>query len=192
MRRWILVVRLLNLFRWLAASVLAFFGLALLVSAVLRITIPFILVIPKNGIQDWHVFSMRIRDGRVQVRFRDWTLNQGLDRQTGMVPRHTDEEFDRTMMGFRHTLVYRNIAEPATAGGWEWYNNVRDETLSGPSWVFSLILLCYPLVEAKMLVRRARRGRRIARGQCESCGYDLRGSPRGVCSECGRPSDHSP
>ena len=43
----------------------------------------------------------------------------------------------------------------------------------GLSWVWSLT------------VDRPRRRRRARAGQCPACGYDLRGSARGVCPECG-------
>ncbi|MCC7387906.1 MAG: hypothetical protein IT431_03970 [Phycisphaerales bacterium] len=35
--------------------------------------------------------------------------------------------------------------------------------------------------------RLSRRSRRLARGQCPCCGYDLRGIEAGLCPECGRP-----
>lgn len=52
-----------------------------------------------------------------------------------------------------------------------------------PYWLIALITACYPvrLVVADPLRRRRRR----RRGLCPMCGYDLRGSPSGVCSECG-------
>jgi hypothetical protein len=34
-------------------------------------------------------------------------------------------------------------------------------------------------------LRSIRRGRRLGRGECPSCGYDLRGQPSKGCSECG-------
>jgi hypothetical protein len=47
------------------------------------------------------------------------------------------------------------------------------------------LLLLYP---ARCLVTglfRCRRRIQARRGLCPECGYDLRGSPTGVCSECG-------
>ena len=38
--------------------------------------------------------------------------------------------------------------------------------------------------------RDARRLRRVLRGRCESCDYDLTGNVSGVCPECGVPCLH--
>ena len=44
-----------------------------------------------------------------------------------------------------------------------------------------------------MLARRAAVGRRRRRlGLCRQCGYDLRGSPTGRCSECGAEAFSEP
>lgn len=40
---------------------------------------------------------------------------------------------------------------------------------------------------AKYLSRRAK-DRRLMRGCCAACGYDLRGNTSGVCPECGEPA----
>jgi hypothetical protein len=50
-----------------------------------------------------------------------------------------------------------------------------------PFWFLFLIALPIPVLQAKSLVVRTRR---LNRGQCLSCGYDLRSSPR-RCPECG-------
>jgi hypothetical protein len=51
-----------------------------------------------------------------------------------------------------------------------------------PLWITTLIFaICsYPAFVA------FRRRRRARHGCCPTCGYDLRGSPEGACSECGR------
>lgn len=49
-----------------------------------------------------------------------------------------------------------------------------------PYWLL-VILVSIPLVHDA--VRGLRRRRRLARGRCPNCGYDLRGAP-GACPEC--------
>ncbi len=55
-----------------------------------------------------------------------------------------------------------------------------------PFWMLTPILLCYPTIYWWRGPRRRRR--RWRKGLCVACGYDLRGSPTGVCSECGEPN----
>lgn len=59
-----------------------------------------------------------------------------------------------------------------------------------PYWLILVATAPYPLylVVADPLRRRRRR----RRGLCPMCGYDLRGSPSGVCSECGWGGAMSP
>jgi hypothetical protein len=40
--------------------------------------------------------------------------------------------------------------------------------------------------------RTARRRFRVSRGMCGACGYDLKGSPGGVCPECGHTGGAQP
>jgi hypothetical protein len=51
-----------------------------------------------------------------------------------------------------------------------------------PLWSVVAVGLILPVI---LLLRRMRRRRRIAKGRCPACGYDLRAS-RGRCPECGR------
>jgi hypothetical protein len=50
-----------------------------------------------------------------------------------------------------------------------------------PYWAVMVLLLALP---ARVAWRARRRGRRLGRGQCPACGYDLRATP-GRCPECG-------
>jgi hypothetical protein len=50
-----------------------------------------------------------------------------------------------------------------------------------PWWLFLMFLLALPLWTATGAIRRKRR---MGRGVCVKCGYDLRATP-GRCPECG-------
>jgi len=52
-----------------------------------------------------------------------------------------------------------------------------------PFWFLTVLLLFYPIVV--FVCGRLRRRRRIGQGRCIRCGYDLRASLCGKCSECG-------
>jgi hypothetical protein len=54
-----------------------------------------------------------------------------------------------------------------------------------PHWMLVLPLAVLPLWWLKVVHRQRRRAKRLAAGQCEACGYDLRESPE-RCPECGR------
>ena len=55
-----------------------------------------------------------------------------------------------------------------------------------PWWFLLLMLGVYPSIYFVRKARRSRRERRRReRGQCLTCGYDLRGTPSDVCPECG-------
>ena len=57
-------------------------------------------------------------------------------------------------------------------------------TLAIPMW-FVVLASALLALAPSLLTIRARR--RIARGACGGCGYDLMGNTMGVCPECGRP-----
>lgn len=58
---------------------------------------------------------------------------------------------------------------------------VRSTTMTFSLWPFVMLLGALPMVE---LAKMRRQRRRLARGQCGRCGYDLRASPD-RCPECG-------
>ncbi|HNO76525.1 MAG TPA: hypothetical protein PKN33_00570 [Phycisphaerae bacterium] len=51
-----------------------------------------------------------------------------------------------------------------------------------PLWSIAMIALAFPVYQ---FLPTTRRKRRREAGLCENCGYDLRGSVSGTCSECG-------
>lgn len=53
-----------------------------------------------------------------------------------------------------------------------------------PFWSCALLLLLPPAACLALAMPALRRGRRVRRGQCPTCGYDLRAT-KGRCPECG-------
>jgi hypothetical protein len=50
-----------------------------------------------------------------------------------------------------------------------------------------MIAAAFGIAPARLAFARWRRRRRLRRGWCGKCGYDLTGNVSGVCPECGRP-----
>ena len=63
------------------------------------------------------------------------------------------------------------------AGRWKWYGT----TIYFPLWLPTLIFGLWPVIALTRHIKR----RYFTHGICRKCGYDLRGSPSGVCPECG-------
>ncbi len=82
---------------------------------------------------------------------------------------------------------YGGITNTATPG---WSIQQHTLVLQWRGFVFLAVLFgAYPsLVLARMINTRYTRKRL---GLCLSCGYDLRGSPSGICPECARPSKNA-
>ncbi len=53
-----------------------------------------------------------------------------------------------------------------------------------PYWLLAIATAILPAVVGVKIARGIRRRRRVLRGMCPSCGYDLRGGG-GICPECG-------
>jgi hypothetical protein len=70
---------------------------------------------------------------------------------------------------------------------WTWEQSAPVAWAVGvPHWAVTLLLLVLP-ARAGWKAKALRRGRRLARGECAACGYDLRATP-GRCPECGTPA----
>jgi hypothetical protein len=82
---------------------------------------------------------------------------------------HDDQSF---VMGDRKTIRIRSSA---------W-------SLAVPYWALAAVTGCAAAPAAFSIASHARRGRRLRRGLCPACGYDLRGNVSGVCPECGAVS----
>ncbi len=66
------------------------------------------------------------------------------------------------------------------AQGWTWHGT----SITFPLWLPTLLFGTWPAIA---LTRHLKR-RYFTTGICRKCGYDLRGSPSGICPECGRSS----
>jgi hypothetical protein len=63
---------------------------------------------------------------------------------------------------------------------------VHEVVLTFPAWCIVLFAALLPWTWRERR-RRHLAARRLARGQCPSCSYDLTGNTSGVCPECGNP-----
>jgi len=72
-----------------------------------------------------------------------------------------------------------NFTDPG--GKWTWSG--ADFTI--PTWLPVLLFGTWPAIALTRHIKR----RYFSPGICRKCGYDLRGSPSGVCPECGRGSN---
>jgi hypothetical protein len=75
-----------------------------------------------------------------------------------------------------------NISDP----GGKW--TLQSASFTIPTWLPSLLFGLWPTIALTLHIKR----RYFTQGLCRKCGYDLRGSPSGVCPECGwEPADNS-
>jgi hypothetical protein len=137
--------------------------------------------------------SARSFDGRVEVD----------------VLYYPERPFRPDRRGWGHERVPRGRNVPPAATGWspvrEWrlgpfrYVDASDtgyarsgglwlgvpyRRAAAPHWFFALLAGVLPIVWLVERFGGSRQSRRLARGLCPACGYDLRASP-GRCPECG-------
>jgi hypothetical protein len=84
---------------------------------------------------------------------------------------------------FRREIYPKPVSDPVTLRTIPRVQIVDTRVVTVPHWFAALLFGAWPVVR----IRRWRRTRRrLARGQCTNCGYDLRGS-HDRCPECGAP-----
>ncbi len=86
--------------------------------------------------------------------------------------------FDTDLKTLREYLPYgyHTSSTPHPYGTWTGTN------LTVPFWLPTLLFGAWPAVALVLHIKH----RYFTVGICRKCGYDLRGSPSGVCPECGR------
>lgn len=103
----------------------------------------------------------------------------GFDAYVGHTPtRRTKTLPQRLGFEWRSLRNYRRRAhEPSS---------LTEITIGVPHWLVAAPFGIAPALWAVRKGRERRRGRRVRRGLCPACGYDLRASS-GACPECGTP-----
>lgn len=138
--------------------------------------------------RDGGVSLWRRRDSAIDPNLvEDWRSRPGWGAGWSFAPNNSREyPFSRIPAGLMARIGFQLndvswTAPPVAA--------CRLTSVTFPYWFAIGVVVLSPLIAA---TRAARRGRRIRRGECVHCGYDLRGSG-GRCPECGAPSmDYEP
>jgi len=89
-------------------------------------------------------------------------------------------DVDWRLAGVQYFRMDRRYANTQQVKYWVWGFLI----VTVPYWWLAVVTAILPAITGTQLVRGMRRRRRIFRGMCRKCGYDLRGSS-GVCPECG-------
>ncbi len=117
------------------------------------------------------VINCRYAPPYFRIQYEYWIDYRGLG----------STDFSRRDAGPPHSISHRR---PSPKDG-RYYGEID---VSFSLWTPGILFSILPIIS---LVRHSRKKRLIAdrlrRGQCTKCGYDLRGTDDGVCSECGTP-----
>lgn len=96
-------------------------------------------------------------------------------------------EFDHAVGFFTFTIINRPARLMGTrVFGFAFYRDRRGGFHEIPDWFLLVFFLLLPMRAFSRQLRLIARRRRMARGQCPQCGYDLRATSE-RCPECGRP-----
>jgi hypothetical protein len=77
--------------------------------------------------------------------------------------------------------------QPQRVAGWSRGTILRSWRFTMPCWTLALTASALPAWWTAQRLTYRTRARRLTRGLCGRCGYDLTGNASGVCPECGSP-----
>ncbi len=86
-----------------------------------------------------------------------------------------------TLEEVRPPYGFNSFSHVHPAGKWSWTGT----NFTFPLWLPTLLFGTWSAIALKHHIKR----RYFTEGICRKCGYDLRGSPSGVCPECGLASN---
>ena len=112
----------------------------------------------------------------------DWSIIAGLHHQAIEPPLPVGGGSHLQRFWQRRGFDYRPTG-PLTDPG-----RVRQEVAALPLWFPPVVAAVGTVPGLLAAWRRRRRRKRAASGRCAECGYDLTGSAKGVCPECGGPT----
>ena len=139
--------------------------------------LPYYTIPPSNAPGDYSVTEISLYQGCIWISTYDYT---GIGRSP--------------VAGFRF-YQFVGAPQPTTQAWRQNFEDIYGDALAGygkltriPLWLITvLVALVYPLI---FLLARTRGEQRKQLGECEHCGYNLRGNLSGRCPECGQPCNN--
>lgn len=145
------------------------------------------------------VWRVRQAHAEMQIEFRSARGALGLDLyRVHLISERAGEGHESRLIGpqFQRRVSWRTdgVVAENRFGFWWYLRRGNDPpfyslAVTAPHCLFALILALGPAWWLSGICRR-RGQKRLARGHCPNCNYDLRGSPE-RCPECGRSSEES-